>query len=131
MSSKLPYPAFAGTVEAVVHEQLFMPGKDPVLASFTVLTGQTLAAGSVLGIVTASGKLKLSLSAATDGSEVPFAVLIEDLDTTGGDKVFPVAVEGYFNEEALVFGTGHDADSVRVALRDRGIYLSAPRYSHS
>lgn len=129
MTSRLPHPAFAGTVSAVTFNDLYMPGKDPVLAPFTIATGQTLALGSVLGAVTATGKLVLSDAAATDGSEVPFAILIEALDTTGGDKVMDVAVEGYFNETALVYGGGHDANSVRLPLRDRGIYLSTPRHS--
>ncbi len=122
-------PAFGGTVSATVNNDLYMPGKDPVLAPLILLAGQQLVAGSVLGIVTASGKLKLSASAAGDGSEVPRAVLLEDIDTTSGDKTFNVAVEGYFNETALVFGAGHTADSVRVPLLDKGIYLSSPKYS--
>jgi hypothetical protein len=84
--------------------------------------------GSVLGVVTASGKLLLAASAAGDGSATAVAVLNEDLDTSGGDKVYPVIVEGYLNETALVFGAGHDADTVRHALRAQGIYLTAPRY---
>ena len=75
------------------------------------------------------GHLVLSLAAAVDGSEVPMAILGEDLDTTGGARLFQVYVEGAFNEGALVFGTGHDADSVRIPLRDRGIYLDVPRHS--
>lgn len=127
----LPHPAFGGTVASLTKNNLMMPGKDPVLVPWTILTGQDLKAGSVLGVVTASGKAVLSLSAAGDGSEIPRFILLEDLNTASpaGDKVFNVAAEGYFNETALVIGTGHTADSIRVALRDRGIYLSAPRYS--
>lgn len=127
MSSNLPHPAFGGTVAALVHNELALPGKDPVLAPFKIAAG-TYARGSVLGLVSASGALVLSLSAAGDGSQTPFAVLLEDLVLTEA-AVHTVAVEGFFNENALVYGTGHTADTVRPALRDRGIYLSAPRYS--
>lgn len=131
MASNMPHPAFGGTVSALIENQLFMPGKDPVLAPFKISINQTLAAGSILGAVTATGELILSLAAAGDGSQVPVAILLEDLDTNGevAPKTFNVAVEGFFNETALVYGTGHTADTVRLALRDRGIYLSAPRYS--
>lgn len=129
MSSNLAHPAFGGTVSAVTHNHLMLPGKDPILAPWKFASGQTLKAGSVIGIVTATGKAKLSAAAAGDGSETPRGILLEDLDTTGGEQTFNMAVEGYFNETALVFGTGHTADTVRVPLRDAGIYLSAPRYS--
>ena len=129
MGSNIPHPAHGGTVDVLVHKQLFAPGKQPMMANFLILTGQTLKKGSILGAVSASGKLKLSTAAAGDGSEVPVAILGEDLDTTSGDKLFAVYVEGTFNEQALVYGAGHDANSVRLNLRKVGIYLQAPRYS--
>lgn len=122
------HPAGGGTVSALVYNQILMPGKDPVFAPMTVLTNQVLVKGSVMGVVTASGKLKLSASAAGDGSEVPVAILMEDLDTTGADKAFQLMVEGYVNETALTFGAGHTADTCRHALRAQGIYLTSPRF---
>ncbi len=129
--SNLPHPAFGGTVSAFTENTLFMPGKDPVLAPWKFAAGQQLRRGSVIGIVTATGKAVLSAAAAGDGSETPRGVLLEALDTTSGEKIFSLAVEGFFNETALVFGAGHTADTVRVPLRDAGIYLSVPRYSFS
>jgi hypothetical protein len=128
--SNLPHPAFGGTVSAYTENTLFMPGKDPVLAPWKFASGQQLVRGSVIGI-RSDGKAVLSAAAAGDGSETPRGILLEDLDTTSGDKVFSLAVEGFFNETALVFGAGHTADTVRVPLRDAGIYLSVPRYSFS
>jgi hypothetical protein len=122
------HPAGGGSVSAIVYNQILMPGKDPVFAHFTILTGLTLVKGSVLGAVSASGKLKLSAAAAGDGSEVPMAILMEDLDTTAGDKGFQVLVEGFVNETALTFGAAHTADTVRHNLRAQGIYLTAPRF---
>ncbi len=131
MSTSCIGPAFGGTSSALIENTLFMPGKDPVLAPAQIASGQSLQAGSVLGAVTATGELKLSDASATDGSEIPTAILLEDLDTTsaGGSVTFNVAVEGFFNETALVFGPGHTWDTVRFPLRDCGIYLSAPSYS--
>lgn len=77
-----------------------------------------------------AGDLVLSAAAAVDGSEIPMAILPEDLDTTGGAKVVDVFVEGKFNETALVFGAGHDPNSVRLPLRERGVYLDTPRHSY-
>lgn len=127
-NNHMPHPAFGGTVSAVVFNHLMMPGKDPVLVPIKFAAAQTLQAGSVLGIDN-TGFAKLSLAAAGDGSEVPVAILLEDLDTTAGIKTFSAALEGAFNETALIYGTGHTADTVRVPLLKKGIYLSAPRYS--
>lgn len=123
----IPHPAAGGLIGARggrVH--LVMPGIPLVTQPYTILTGLTLLKGSVLGVITASGKLKLSASAAGDGSEVPMAVLLEDIDTTGGDLVYGVTVQGKFNPEALILGAGHTVASVTGPLRDRGIHLEIP-----
>ena len=133
--SNLAHPAFAGTVAALVKNPLQMPGKDIVLMPFKVAAGQTIKQGTVLGFVTNTGYAKTSLSAANDGSEVPRAVAPEDIDTTGdvsnAPRTFSLIVEGTLNESALTYGTGHTADSVRIPLRDRGIYLNVPMYSYA
>jgi hypothetical protein len=55
-------------------------------------TAGALLIGSVLGKVTATGKYKISKETATDGSELPVAVLIEDVtilaDTDKGILAF-------------------------------------------
>jgi len=89
----------------------------------TLASGENLARGTVLGKVTADGKYLLSLSAAVDGSEVPDLILAEDCDASAGDKAAVAYERGDFIEQALAYGTGHDADSVRETLRDKGIVL--------
>lgn len=88
-----------------------------------LISGQNLARGAVLGLITASNKFTLSLSAAGDGSEAPKLILAEAVDATAGDKRAAAYRTGEFNEAALVFGAGHDADSVRAPLRDLGMHL--------
>jgi hypothetical protein len=92
----------------------------------TIASGQNLGRGALLGKITASGKYVLSLAAAADGSEVASAILAEDVDASGGDKPGIVYVSGDFNENAITYGTGHTADSVRAGLRDLNIYLHKP-----
>lgn len=92
----------------------------------TIASGQNLARGALLGKITASGKYVLSLAAAGDGSEVPSAILAEDVDASAGDKSGIVYVSGDFSEDAITYGTGHTADSVRAGLRDLNIYLHKP-----
>lgn len=92
----------------------------------TIASGQNVARGALLGAITASGKYILSASAAGDGSQVPKAILAEDVDATGGDKEGIVYVSGDFNSTALIYGTGHTAASVKDVLRDANIYLHTP-----
>jgi len=115
-------PSFV-QVNSVV-DRLFA-GDFPAETSPEVLiTGQNLVRGAVLGRITASGKLNLSLSAAGDGSEVPFAILAHDTDATAADNTStPVYLTGTFNEGALTLGAAHTVTSIKVALRDRGIFL--------
>ena len=105
------YPAVDRTVDSIVFIPLWLPsGTKPVFEVYTILCGQTLPAGAVLGRITASGKLQLAVAAAGDGSQVPMAVLQENLATFAADGVTPldmtlsVAVTGYFNAAALYFG---------------------------
>jgi hypothetical protein len=92
----------------------------------TIASGQNLTRGALLGRITASGKYVLSLAAAADGSQNPVAILAEDVDASAGDKKGIVYVSGDFNENAIIYGTGHTADSVRAGLRDLNIYLHKP-----
>lgn len=89
-------------------------GTDPVAGEAFKVT-VTAAAGS--------GKYIQSLAAATDGSEVPVAVLAEDADASTADVTTVAYITGTFNSTAMTFGTGHTAASVKDALQARGIYL--------
>lgn len=51
----------------------------------TVVAGQNLTAGTVVGRITASGKIKAWDPAATDGSETAIGVMAANADATNGD----------------------------------------------
>lgn len=89
----------------------------------TLLSGQNLVRGTVLGKVTASGKYVKSLSAAVDGSQVPDLILVENKDASAGDKETLAYEAGIFNERALTLGTAHTIASIREGLRVKGIHL--------
>lgn len=77
----------------------------------------------LITVAAGSGKYKLSAAAAIDGSQEPDAILVEATDATAEDIDVGLYVGGEFNENAITFGAGHSADSVRDALRDKGIIL--------
>jgi len=72
-----------------------------------------------------NGKYKMSLSAASDGSAAVKCILAEDCDASLGDKVTIAHFGGVYDENALIYGTGHTAASVREELRDLGIKLQS------
>lgn len=94
-------------------------------ATVTIIEGQNLERGAVLGKIPASGKCNLSLAAAVDGSEDVYAILAQDVDATAADKTGLVYLTGQFNDRALTFGAGHTAASTRDAFRVLGIFTKS------
>lgn len=117
-------PSFS--TEAYAPDRLIAGDADLITKDVTIISGQNLTRGALLGKITASGKYTLSLSASVDGSEVPVAILAIDTDASGGDKNGGIYLAGEFNEDSLTIGTGHTADSVRDALAQLGIFLKKP-----
>ena len=77
----------------------------------TLITGQDLAAGTVLGRITASGKLTTAVKAAGDGSNTPVGVLIHAVDATAADKDCQLYTGGDLDATMLTWGAGYtDAD---------------------
>jgi hypothetical protein len=81
--------------------------------------------GGVLGKITASGKLILSVAAATDGSQTPYAIAAEPVDTSAGDASGATYLGGTYNSNAFTYGAGHTAATVFDPLRVVGIDIVA------
>lgn len=122
------FPANAGQVDSFTPDpQLLLPGSRPSFQNFTLLGGLNFLKGSVLGVITATGKLTLCAAAAGDGSQNPVAVLDRNVSTfdidgiTPLDTTFDVMVRGaVLNPAALVLGVGMTAAAVENALLARG-----------
>lgn len=89
----------------------------------TILSGETVVRGEVLGKITASGKYLGSASAAGDGSETPDFIALHDVDASSGDTEAIVLETGQVVGSALTIGTGHTVASIREGLRDKGILI--------
>jgi hypothetical protein len=95
-----------------------------VTENCVLLSGQNLKRGTVVGKITASGKVTISASASSDGSQVPYGILLDDYDATAADLGgCGVMVKGEVNDNAIILGTGHTILTVHDALRDGGIFL--------
>ncbi|WP_043538924.1 head decoration protein [Salinarimonas rosea] len=106
------------------HDHRFADTSDVIRDFVTISSGQNLAAGSVLGKVTATGEYVLSLAAANDGSEVPVYVLAEPVNASAADAQGIVYARAHLLASFLVYGAGHSLATVKEPLRDKGINVS-------
>lgn len=88
-----------------------------------LLSGQNLKRGALLGRITSGGKLVLSSSASSDGSQTPIGILVDDCDASAGDKATIIYTRGDFCADALTYGAAHTAASVATGLKAKNIYL--------
>ena len=87
----------------------------------TLISGQDLEAGSVLGKITASGKYTILAPAAGDGSEVADSILWDTVDASLGDKTVVVIFRhAEVTQEALNYGAADAGEIVtaRAELKD-------------
>lgn len=117
------------TEETFEYDNLLIPGMQHITGRRTIKSGQgTLLRGQALGKITATKKLVVLDTSAGDGSQIPFAILVDDTDTTS-DIVVDVYLAGSFNrnvvEPTITLGSGDDIDNVIDDFADRNIYLQS------
>jgi hypothetical protein len=86
--------------------------------SVTLLAGTAYPVGAVLGRVTASGKLKLSTAAGSDGAQNVAGVLLYAADATAADVTGIVLMRGpaIVSKAALIFDASVD-DATKTAAK--------------
>lgn len=93
----------------------------------TISSGQNLPIGTVIGRVSADGKVVQFNPAASDGSETPAGVLCESIDATTADTASWIAARhAIVSEEALVWPEGITAAQLSAAtdtLKNLGILV--------
>jgi hypothetical protein len=105
----------------------FVSGDMPCLTKQkTILSGQVLERFTLMGEITASGKLKYVDSSSSDGSETPYGILVNAVDSDDGDVVADVYVFGHFNSNLIVINeTSASISTYATALKNMGIYVDA------
>ena len=84
----------------------------------TVITGQDLPAGAVLGKITASGKYTAVSQGAGDGSQTAVAVLWQATDATDADvKAAAIVRDAEVNREEMDFG-GESTTEIETAITE-------------
>ncbi|WP_438449416.1 head decoration protein [Gorillibacterium sp. sgz5001074] len=121
----MPENLYTKQVDSVSFDRLIAGLEQPILLkSVTVKSGQgVLKRGTVVGIITATGKAVTVNSASADGSQAADSILTDDVDTTAGDVVTTAYSSGLFNRLALTFGGSDTAAGHEATLRTKGIFL--------
>lgn len=134
-----PYYGYAGSLEV---DHLINGNKIPVLIQSVEVEPDKgiLKRGSVVSLK--SGKLVLCAKTSTedttdddtdnptttnitDGSQNPYGILAEDVDTGATEKRSgQVFLTGEFNLDSLIFGEGYQKEDMPALLRGLGIYIS-------
>lgn len=111
------------TQDVYVPDQLVSGPLQLVTDTVAITGGKVLKRGTVLGVVTASGGYQLSVKTATDGSEVPSAILVDDVDATAGDVQGGVYLMGEFNGHRIIIDNSWTVETVKPALRPSSIFI--------
>ena len=112
-----------------VQHDTFIPdqlvsGPLQLVTDTVTVTGTTVfTRGTVLGQITASKKYTLSVATATDGSQTPSAILVDQADTSSGDVTGGVYLMGEFNGTRLIFDPSWSLDDLKEALRPSSIFV--------
>lgn len=112
------------TAQTFIPDQLVAGPKQIVTRNVTI-TGGPYVRGTVLGMITASGKFTLALAASSDGSQTPVAILADNADGSAADVIAGAFLEGEFNINAVTVGTGITTAAAQAALRPLGIHLKS------
>lgn len=115
------------TEQEFTYDSLIVADFPIVTENATIITGQNLSRGCPLGKITASGKLTQLDSSASDGSQNPYAILVDDTDASAADKTAAVYLSGAFNENVVddYLVTGDTIADFKDSFRAIGIYIKA------
>ncbi len=109
--------AFTETVhdgEFLLSEADFTLSRDEI----TIVSGQNLVAGTVLGKITTGGKYKIYANGDGDGSQVAAGVLLNAVDATDGDKKGVIINDDAEVKGALLNWGTNDATGITAGTAD-------------
>jgi hypothetical protein len=117
------------TADVYIPDQLIGGDLKIVTDDVTIIAGQVLKRGTVIGQITASKKYTLALAASGDGSQTPARVLVDDVDATAGDVNAGTFRQAELNGNALILGTGITLAAAAAALEtttNTNIFIKTP-----
>lgn len=81
---------------------------------------EALLAGTVMGVIAATGKVVPMTSGATDGSQYPIGILARDYSVEAGDTVsVAIVVKGWVRQDMLLL---QGSDTLSTVVEDKRIF---------
>ena len=93
----------------------------------TVLSGENVVKGQLMGKITASGKYRACNTGLSDGAEVCDGVMTADVDASAADAPGIVYLTGDFNRNGLTIAQSPSADTIaghEAEMRLRSLFVS-------
>ncbi|NIG74040.1 head decoration protein [Klebsiella sp. Ap-873] len=119
-----PNPFAPGMKSSLFVPDQLIAGPLQLITDTVVVSGGDYKRGTVLGMITASGKYTACVKTATDGSEKPCAILVDDVHAaTHGDQSGGVYLMGEFNQKRITLDASWTVADMKVALRPLSIFL--------
>lgn len=114
--------------EPGMKSSLFVPdqlvaGTLQLVTDSGIITGGDFKRGTVLGLVSASGKYTQCVKTAEDGSQVPVAILVDDVDASSSDQTGGLYLMGEFNQNRVTIDASWTIAEMKAALRLLAIFL--------
>ncbi|WP_237387325.1 head decoration protein [Xenorhabdus sp. Sc-CR9] len=106
-----------------VPDQLIAGQLQLVTDTVTVAKAGLFQRGAVLGQITASREYVLSKKDATDGSQVPCAILVDNVDTTDNSQSAGVYLMGEFNQHHILYDESWTLPELTTELRKLSLFL--------
>ncbi|MDC9591314.1 head decoration protein [Xenorhabdus sp. XENO-10] len=117
-------PFQPGMTQAVFSpDQLISGPLQIVTDSATIAKAGILKRGTVLGVITANGEYVVSKKGAGDGSQIPSAILVDNVDTTADSVRGGVYLMGEFNQRRVIFDESWTLPELKTPLRAFSIFL--------
>ncbi|MDE1476230.1 head decoration protein [Xenorhabdus bovienii] len=117
-------PFQPGMTQAVFSpDQLISGPLQPVTDSVTIAKSGILNRGTVLGVITATGEYVVSKKGAEDGSQIPSAILVGNVDATADSVTGGVYLMGEFNHHWVIFDESWTLPALKTQLRTFSIFL--------
>ena len=87
-------------------------------------TNKAVATYTAMGKVTATGKVKVAVQTANDGSQNVIGFAARPMASKASEQSIDLFVEGMFNPEMVVWDGSFDTEAKKAAaMPDRGLYL--------
>lgn len=116
--------AFApGMKSALFVPDQLVAGTLQLVTDTGIITGGAFKRGTVLGLVAASGKYTQCVKTAEDGSQLPVAILVDDVDASSFDQNGGLYLMGEFNQHRIIFDNSWTTTDLKKALRPLAIFL--------